>query len=218
MRDHRVLTHDQARAFYDRFGSKQDLQRFYEDRAVEALLGHGDFEQAHSVVELGCGTGRLAERLLRERLPATARYLAVDVSATMVALARSRLQPFGDRARAVQTDGALALPAPDGSCDRFLATYVLDLLGEEDIRAALGEARRLLGPGGRLCLASLTFGQTLASRLLCRVWTGIHGLRPQLVGGCRPLRLEDHLRGDWRIVHHQVVCTLGVCSELVVAT
>jgi ubiquinone/menaquinone biosynthesis C-methylase UbiE len=213
----RTLTHDEARAFYDRFGSKQDLQRFYEDPAVDVLLRHAAFEDATAVVELGCGTGRLAERLLRERLPSAATYLGVDSSSTMVALARSRLAPWGDRARVERSDGSPRIPAGDAACDRFLSTYVLDLLSEDDIDAALREAQRVLAPGGLLCLASLTFGETVASRLVCRLWSAVHSLRPALVGGCRPLRLAGRLGAGWTVSHHQVVCTLGLCTEVLVA-
>ena len=58
------LTTEQAAAVYDRIGRWQDTQAFYEYRAVEDLVRSGDFEQARSVVEVGCGTGALAERLL----------------------------------------------------------------------------------------------------------------------------------------------------------
>jgi ubiquinone/menaquinone biosynthesis C-methylase UbiE len=216
-RNERVLSHEQAKTFYDRFGSKQDLQRLYEDPAIRVLVAHADFEHARSVVELGCGTGRFAEMLLRDRLSSSATYLGVDVSSTMVHLAASRLEPFGQRARALQTSGTIAIPAADRSCDRFVSAYVLDLLGEADIHTALHEAERLLDSGGRLCLVSLTYGQTLPSRLLCTAWTALHALRPQLVGGCRPLRLMDHLTNAWSVIHHEVVCTLGVCSEVLVA-
>jgi hypothetical protein len=62
------LTHAEARTFYDRFGSRQDWQAFYEDAAVERLLVAGRFDLASTVVEFGSGTGRLAERLLRTLL------------------------------------------------------------------------------------------------------------------------------------------------------
>jgi ubiquinone/menaquinone biosynthesis C-methylase UbiE len=42
------------------------------------------------------------------------------------------------------------------SVNRFV-NYVLDLLSEEDIHAALGEAGRLLEPGGLLCLTELSY-------------------------------------------------------------
>jgi ubiquinone/menaquinone biosynthesis C-methylase UbiE len=213
----RVLSHEQARAFYDRFGSKQDLQRYYEDPALEALLRHGGFETARAVAELGCGTGRLAVRLLRERLPAEATYVGFDISETMVALAGARLEPWKGRARVQRTEGPPGLPLPDGACDLFLSTYVLDLLGEDDIHAALREARRLLAPGGRLCLASLTFGQTIPSRAVGRLWTAVHALSPRLVGGCRPLRLQAFTASDWNVLHGEVVCAFGICTEVLVA-
>lgn len=214
----RGLSHEEARSFYDRFGTKQDLQRFYEDPAIEVLLRHAGFETAAAVVELGCGTGRLAERLLRERLPASATYAGFDISETMVELTRRRVEPWKGRARVERTEGAPRLPVPDGSCDRFLSTYVLDLLGEADISLALGEARRVLAPGGRLCLASLTFGRGLPSRAICRLWTAVHSLSPRLVGGCRPLRLEQLTGREWRVEHREVVCTFGICTEVLVAT
>ncbi|MGE5292099.1 MAG: hypothetical protein ACM3ML_33930 [Micromonosporaceae bacterium] len=63
------LTSVQAKRFYDRFGRAQDLQAFYEDRAMKDLLAHGSFPAAGSVFELGCGTGRLAGALLASHCP-----------------------------------------------------------------------------------------------------------------------------------------------------
>jgi trans-aconitate methyltransferase len=55
-----ALTSEQARRVYDRVGRAQDWQRFYEDAATADLVAHAGFDAAHSIVELGCGTGRLA--------------------------------------------------------------------------------------------------------------------------------------------------------------
>jgi SAM-dependent methyltransferase len=79
-----TLSHAAARALYDRIGRWQDTQRFYEDEATADLIAHADLHQAQSVFEFGVGTGRLAARLLRDHLPATAHYLGIDISATMV--------------------------------------------------------------------------------------------------------------------------------------
>ncbi len=144
----KTLSHDEARAFYDGFGAKQDSQAFYEEPALRDLIAHAAFEEARSVFELGCGTGRVAEMLLQSHLPPQAHYLGVDVSSTMVGLAQRRLQRFGERAEVRQAAGTLPLPTADGSCDRFLSTYVLDLLSKEDIAATLSDARRILDPAG----------------------------------------------------------------------
>ncbi len=213
----RPFTPEDAKRFYDRFGAKQDLQ-FYENPALERLLAHADFEHASNVFELGCGTGRLAEQLLRERLPPTARYVGVDVSTTMTRLAEQRLARWKDRAVVRQSDGTTRQPVPDGSFDRFVATYVLDLLPEPTIRQVLDEAHRLLVADGSLCLVGLTEGRGPVSRAMCAAWKGLHALSPRLVGGCRPLRVEEFLNRDaWRIAHAEVVSAWGVCSEIVVA-
>ena len=213
----RILSLEEARAFYDRFGSGQDLQKFFEDPAINVLVEHSMFEGADSVVELGCGTGRVAERLLREKLGPRTTYIGFDISRTMVDLARVRLRPWRQRARIELTEGTPKLPLPDGACDRFLSTYVLDLLGEEQIVATLHEARRVLAVHGRLCLASLTFGQSTVSNLVCGLSRWIHSVSPRLVGGCRPLRLDTFMGADWHVLHREVVCAFGVCSEVLIA-
>ena len=214
----RTFSHAQARAFYDRFGRRQDWQAFYEDRAVASLLRHAALDSARSVVELGCGTGRLAARMLRDALPPDGRYLGVDVSSTMVELARQRLTPWQERAEVRLSSGEPRIALPDGSCDRFVSAYVLDLLSDTDIEAVLGEARRLLAPGGRLGLVSLTTGNDRLSRALCTAWSAVHRWRPALVGGCRPVVLRDRLSaGGWHMLHHEIVAAFGLRSEVLVA-
>ena len=107
-----TLSHLEARALYDRIGAWQDTQRFYEDYATADLIAHADLHQAQSVFEFGAGTGRIAERLLRDHLPTTAHYFGLDISATMVALARRRLTPWSERARVEQSDGSPRIQAP----------------------------------------------------------------------------------------------------------
>ena len=85
----RFVSHEQARAIYDRIGRWQDTRPLSERRALESLIERAAFERASAVVEFGCGTGHLAAELLRERLPDSAAYLGVDVSPRMVALAQT---------------------------------------------------------------------------------------------------------------------------------
>jgi ubiquinone/menaquinone biosynthesis C-methylase UbiE len=214
----RVLTRDEARRFYDRFGAKQDTQAFYERRALAELVRHLALERARAVVEFGCGTGRFAASLLRERLGRDATYLALDSSCTMVGLARERLAPFGARAAVRVTDGSPRIEGPDGAFDRFVSTYVLDLLSPDDIAAALAEAHRVVEPGGLLGLVGLTFGEHGAARVTTWVWEQVHRLRPAVVGGCRPIRLLAFLPADgWKVRHRGVVSPYAIASEIVVA-
>ena len=217
MVDLATLSHEDARKFYDRFGSKQDWQRFYEDPAIQELIVSAALAEASAVVEFGCGTGRVAEMLLREHLPERAEYLAMDVSATMVALAQQRLSPFGSRVRVMQTDGTPRLREPSVSCDRFISTYVLDLLSTDDIRGVLGEAHRLLVPGGRLGVVGLTHGATIPARLVERAWTWAHRWRPTSVGGCRPISVVQFMGSEWQVLHRAVVTSYAISSEVAAA-
>jgi SAM-dependent methyltransferase len=214
----KVLSHQEARRAYDRIGSLQDTQSFYEDRVTEILLRRGDFGAAQGVFEFGCGTGRLALRLLTELLSPTARYRGVDVSPKMVSLAQARLAPYAPRAEVVLTEGGPPVDEPAESCDRFLSSYVFDLLSQEDTRRVLEEARRMLRPGGLLCLAGLSTGVGPVSRAVASAWGWIQAQRPSLVGGCRPVELLPFLApSDWQVRHHEKVVSFGVPSEALIA-
>jgi ubiquinone/menaquinone biosynthesis C-methylase UbiE len=208
----------QVIAFYDRFGSAQDRQGWYEDPALERLIALGRFEQARSLCEFGCGTGRLAARLLGSVLPADATYLGVDASATMAALATERLQRWAPRARVAHSDGSLRVPGEIAAWERFLCTYVLDLLPEDDILALLEEAARVLAPRGLLCVAGLTHGRGAVAGAVSRLWSLAHALNWRLVGGCRPLNLAPLLPPHrWRVLHDEAVAAWGITSQVLVA-
>lgn len=213
-----MLSRVEARRVYDRIGSRQDSQAFYEDRATELLLRHGDFGSAEAVFEFGCGTGRFALRLLAEFLPPQARYRGVDLSPTMVQLAQQRLSPHSARATVLLAEGGPPLGEPADGYDRFLSNYVFDLLSEEEIRVTLREARRMLRPGGLLCLAGLSTGVGPLSRAVAGVWGWIQAHRPSVVGGCRPIDVTSFVRGsDWNIRFHQKVVAFAITSEALVA-
>ena len=151
-----VLESSDARTFYDRFGKRQDTQRFYEDPALDDLIAHAHFDEAGKIFEFGCGTGRFAARLVSEQLASSATYLGWDLSSTMVRLATERLVALAEHARVLHCDGTVRFPVPNNSVDRVVSTYVLDLLSEMDIGKFLQEAYRVLDVGGKLCLVSLT--------------------------------------------------------------
>jgi len=213
-----MFTHQTAKAFYDRFGSWVDTQAFYEDPAIDELVAHADFHAAQHVFELGLGTGRLAERLLREHLSDEARYTGIDISTTMVSLARARLAKYGSRVEVMPSDAGPVCPLAASSVDRIVSTYVLDLLPEPDISDFLKDCARALSPEGRVCLVGITYGETLGSRLVTKAWQALFRASPHLVGGCRPIRLQPFIaEAGLRVLHCRVVSSFAIASEVLVA-
>ena len=211
------ISYAQARAFYDRCGRWLDLQRCLEDAAFADLLAHADFADAKRVVEFGCGTGRLAQRLLARELPPHAHYVGFDLSTTMLRVSRSRLARFRARAQVLPLSGPPRLPLAPGSCDRFLATYVLDLLTPADAEAVIRQALRLLAPGGLLCATVMAAHSGLPNRAFRSVWTALHRLSPLFVGGTQPADARAWLSAGWELRHCRLVCRFAVCSQVLVA-
>jgi trans-aconitate 2-methyltransferase len=105
------------------------------------VLERLELRGAETVVDAGCGSGRVTEQLL-ERLP-RGRVIAVDGSAAMVEKAEERL---GDRADYLVSDLVeLTLPEP---VDMVFSTATFHWISDHD--RLFRQIRRVLRPGGRL--------------------------------------------------------------------
>ncbi|MEO0758632.1 MAG: class I SAM-dependent methyltransferase [Cyanobacteria bacterium J06648_16] len=100
-----------------------------------------------NVLDLGCGTGKLLRRLLKERPDLTA--TGIDFSAEMLTQAQ-RQNPDPERLTYVQ-GRTEALPLPDAQFDAAFCT--ISFLHYPDPVAVLRDVRRVLKPGGQFHLA-----------------------------------------------------------------
>ena len=211
------LSQEEAKRFYDSIGKKQDIQ-FYENRALSLLMSFSNFGSARKVFEFGCGTGRLAVELLTRHLGENCSYLGVDISETMIGLCVERLSRWKARAEARLVGGPIRFDVPDGSYDRFVAAYVLDLLSESDAGKVMAEAYRIMEPDGLLCVVSLARGDTPFCRAVSAAWLKLFTYKPYWVGGCRPIEIGKSLdRELWGVVHDEVISAFGGSSEVLVA-
>jgi ubiquinone/menaquinone biosynthesis C-methylase UbiE len=214
----RTLTLEEAKAYYDGFGAKQDSQSFYEGPAIKVLIGNSHFDQAGSVFEFGCGTGHFAQELFTEHLSPDAKYRSIDISTTMIQLATERLKPFEPRAMITQTFDETAISLDDNSIDRFVSTYVFDLLPQASAQKVLAQAHRALQVDSLLCLVSIAPGTTPISRFVMGTWQWIFSQKPSLVGGCRPTQLAELLpTAQWQIQFQAVLVAWGIASEVMIA-
>lgn len=98
------------------------------------------------LLEVGCGGGTFAARALETGC----RVTAVDHSADMVALTRSRNETAVREGRLEVIEAAAeTLPLPDG---RFSSATAMNILFFVDAPAMLSELHRVLEPNGRLVL------------------------------------------------------------------
>jgi len=96
-----------------------------------------------TVLDVGCGTGRLTA-LLAERLP-RGRVIALDRDAGMIEQARLHLAPFGDRVELVVGD---ATALPERAVDAVFSTATFHWVVDHD--ALFRSVFAALRPGGRL--------------------------------------------------------------------
>lgn len=106
------------------------------------LIGRRGVLAGKRVLEVGCGRGVGLEILLGL---GAAHVSGFDLDPKMVALARARVSPYGDRVR-VFTGDAEAIDAPDASFDAVVDYGILHHVPHW--QKALQEIARVLKPGG----------------------------------------------------------------------
>lgn len=125
-------------ATYDRIADPQA-------RWGATVVGWLNLSGSERVLDAGCGSGRVTERLL-ERLP-EGRVVALDGSGSMIEEARRRLAPFGDRVEYVVADLLEPLPV-DPRVDAILSTATFHWVPDHD--ALFRNLSQVLVPEGQL--------------------------------------------------------------------
>jgi len=122
------------------------------DKDVEAaIVRHIAAQPMDSLLDAGTGTGSMLELLS----PHVKRAVGIDVSPEMLAIARDRLARAGVHHAQVRLGDIYRLPFPSSNAlsgfDAVLLHQVLHYL--DDPQAAVVEAARVMGAGGRLLIA-----------------------------------------------------------------
>lgn len=130
------------RSYYDSFAGWYERERgrgyhgMLDDLELEVLA---PFARGRDVLELGCGTGLILERVA----PMARTAKGIDLSEGMIAKAR-------ERGLDVQVGSVTQLPYPDASFDCVYSFKVLAHV--PDLGKAIAEAKRVTRPGGVMVL------------------------------------------------------------------
>lgn len=113
------------------------------EAAIKKAAGPEKFE---SHLDIGTGTGRLLQLFAQQ----TQRSVGIDISHAMLNVARANLTRSAHKHVQVRPGDVYALPFAPNAFDLITLHQVLHYL--EDPARALGEAARVLKPGGRLLI------------------------------------------------------------------
>src|SRR4051794_37727790 len=145
--------------------------------AVESSLGCGvptavaDLHAGETVLDLGSGAG--ADVLISARRVGSAgRAIGIDMTDEMLELARANAAEAGVENAEFLKGYLEDLPLPDASVDVVISNCVINLAADK--RTVLGEAARVLRPGGRFAVSDVIAdpGMDEATRADMAAWTG----------------------------------------------
>lgn len=143
---------DQIAHVYDRFNDliTQGQHRRWKKTLINRLQIRPDFVG----LDMCCGTGDIAQRA-QNRLGERGKLFALDFSAAMLQIARTRLNQPRECTTLVTQGDAMRLPFQSNSLDFVTVGY--GLRNVENLEACLKEILRVLKPGGQF--ASLDTGK-----------------------------------------------------------
>jgi len=140
---------DIAAAYFASVAADWDQMRHLhvaDENIEQAMLASVEDLSITDLLDVGTGTGRILELFA----PHVARATGIDLSAEMLAIARSHLDTPATRHCVVQRGSAYDLDTPEASVDVVVLHHVLHFL--DDPNTAIREAGRVLRPNGRLLI------------------------------------------------------------------
>jgi arsenite methyltransferase len=127
--------------------------------AIDGALGvadpvrHAGIVPGDTVLDLGCGCG-IDTILAARRTGPAGRVIALDFLPAMLERTAAAAAQAGVRNVETLHADIEGIPLPDGSVDQIISNGVLNLCPRK--ARAFAECRRVLRPGGKLCVADMT--------------------------------------------------------------
>jgi len=212
-----LRTKDEARQFYDRMSRVYDyLTRPFEAKFAEMTLKSLSIQEGETVLEIGFGPGHCLKKIAWS-VGETGKVHGIDISFSMLEVTRRKLEKANlmDRVELYYGD-ATSLPYDDDIFDAVFMSYTLELFDTPEIPEVLQETMRVLKPGGRLGVTSMS-KENGNSRFI-RLYEWLHRKWPKYFD-CRPIYVEKALNeAKYKVKEGKKVKILGLLPiEIVIA-
>jgi demethylmenaquinone methyltransferase/2-methoxy-6-polyprenyl-1,4-benzoquinol methylase len=209
-------TRKEARQYYDRISRIYDyLTGAFERKFAERALDRLAVSEGESVLEIGFGSGHCLQ-LIAEQIGETGTAHGIDISPGMLGVSQRRLNKAGllDRVQ-LYTGDAVNLPYSDCIFDAVFMSFTLELFDTGDIPLVIEEISRVLKPGGRLGVVSMS--QEYGRPLILRLYEFAHTRWPKYAD-CRPIYAARSLRdAGYEIKIKEKAGLFGLPNEIAVA-
>jgi len=199
---------------YDRLSTIYPASTFFfHSKAHTCLLRHAGIQNGMQVLEIATGSGEMFRRLVRAN--PEGKTFGLDLSPNMAARTQRRArQEFPSAEAHCGAVDVRSMPFRNASFDAVVCCYLLELLGQDDIRLTLREIARVLRPGGRFSL--VVIGQN--ARTFNRLYTVCGSLAPAFWGR----QIEQSVPGlvsktGLKIIADDLVRQTGYPSRVLVA-
>ena len=206
----------EAKQFYNRISRFYDyLTGAFERKYREMALSQLSIQEGETVLEIGFGPGHCLKRIAQSAGNAGKAY-GIDISSGMLEVTKRRLEKAQllDRVELYCGD-AVNLPYDDNTFDAGFMSFTLELFDTPEIPKVLEEVKRVLKPGGRLGIISMSRedGESIPLRL----YEWCHKKWPKYID-CRPIYVKPSLiDAGYKIQSRQKVRLLRLPGEIVIA-
>src|SRR5580692_10612359 len=156
---------ERTRRIYDTVASIYPVSTFFfHSKAHACAMRHAGIQNGMRVLEIATGSGEMFHRLVKSN--PDGKTFGLDLSPNMAARTQDRVRREFPHAQS--HCGAVdvrSMPFKNASFDAVVCCYLLELLGQDDIRLTLREIARVLRPGGRFALVVIGQNAKMFNRL-----------------------------------------------------